>query len=179
PEVVSDEEATPRDKEIEKLMALISVSLKKIYKPTNNNLRTSSNTRNKNVDNTPRSDRRIGDSGSAVDWDLVFQLQRIWACSKECKKEKRNITSDTSDMCNDEGDINKDTTEEEERALLASLITNLKLKIDENKKINKDMKNENMSLNRELKRYKVSNYVKEADNEIANAYDLLKEQKDK
>ncbi|GJW11897.1 ribonuclease H-like domain-containing protein [Tanacetum coccineum] len=60
PEAVSDEEATPMDKEIEKLMALISMSFKKIYKPANNNLRTSSNTRNKNVDNTPRSDRRIG-----------------------------------------------------------------------------------------------------------------------
>ncbi|GJR91391.1 integrase, catalytic region, zinc finger, CCHC-type containing protein [Tanacetum coccineum] len=59
-EIVSDEEATPRDKEIKKLMALISMSFKKIYKPTNNNLRTSSNTRNKNVDNTPRSNRRIG-----------------------------------------------------------------------------------------------------------------------
>ncbi|GKA92155.1 hypothetical protein Tco_0814080 [Tanacetum coccineum] len=60
PEVVSDEEATPRDKEIEKLMALISMSFKKIYKPTNNNLKTSSNIKNKNIDNTPRSDRRIG-----------------------------------------------------------------------------------------------------------------------
>nr|GEX99849.1 hypothetical protein [Tanacetum cinerariifolium] len=60
PKAVSDEKATPRDKEIEKLMALISMSFKKIYKPTNNNLRTSSNTRNKNVDNIPRSDRRIG-----------------------------------------------------------------------------------------------------------------------
>nr|GEY68959.1 hypothetical protein [Tanacetum cinerariifolium] len=38
-------------------MALILVSFKKIYKPTNNNLRTSSNTRNLNVDNTPRSSR--------------------------------------------------------------------------------------------------------------------------
>ncbi|GKE08760.1 hypothetical protein Tco_1412311, partial [Tanacetum coccineum] len=60
PEAVSDEEATPRDKEIEKLMALISMSFKKIYKPTNNNLKTSSNIKNKNIDNTPRSDRRIG-----------------------------------------------------------------------------------------------------------------------
>nr|GEU55043.1 hypothetical protein [Tanacetum cinerariifolium] len=34
----------PPDKEIDKLMALISLSFKKIYKPTNNNLRTSSNT---------------------------------------------------------------------------------------------------------------------------------------
>nr|GEY35219.1 hypothetical protein [Tanacetum cinerariifolium] len=60
PKVVSDEEATTRDKEIEKLMALISMSFKKIYKPTNKNLRTSSNTRNKNIDNTLRSYKRIG-----------------------------------------------------------------------------------------------------------------------
>ncbi|GJW65443.1 hypothetical protein Tco_0117327 [Tanacetum coccineum] len=58
--VVSDEEATPRDKEIEKLMALILKSFKKIYKPTNNSLKTSSNIMNKNVDNTPRFDKRIG-----------------------------------------------------------------------------------------------------------------------
>ncbi|GJZ10965.1 retrovirus-related pol polyprotein from transposon TNT 1-94, partial [Tanacetum coccineum] len=51
-EAVSDEEETLRDKEIQKFMAFISKSFKKIYKPTNNNLRTSSNTRNKNVDNT-------------------------------------------------------------------------------------------------------------------------------
>ncbi|GKE02524.1 hypothetical protein Tco_1390507 [Tanacetum coccineum] len=59
-DVVSVEEATPRDKEIKKLMDLILMSFKKIYKPTNNNLRTSSNTRNKNVDNTPKFDKRIG-----------------------------------------------------------------------------------------------------------------------
>ncbi|GKD68113.1 hypothetical protein Tco_1322203, partial [Tanacetum coccineum] len=37
-----------------KNLALIAKYFKKIYKPTNNNLRTSSNTRNKNVDITPR-----------------------------------------------------------------------------------------------------------------------------
>nr|GEW39755.1 hypothetical protein [Tanacetum cinerariifolium] len=39
--------------EIDKLMALISLSFKKIYKPTNNNLKTSSNTSRENQDNTP------------------------------------------------------------------------------------------------------------------------------
>ncbi|GKG34258.1 hypothetical protein Tco_0436954, partial [Tanacetum coccineum] len=33
---------------------LIAKYFKKIYKPTNNNLKTSSNTRNKHVDTTPR-----------------------------------------------------------------------------------------------------------------------------
>ncbi|GKB38881.1 hypothetical protein Tco_0883823 [Tanacetum coccineum] len=38
-------------------MALISLSFKKIYKPTNNHLRTSSNTSRANQDNTPRINR--------------------------------------------------------------------------------------------------------------------------
>nr|GEZ43068.1 hypothetical protein [Tanacetum cinerariifolium] len=48
------------DKEIDKLMALISLSFKKIYKPTNNNLRTSSNTSRENQDNSPRINRGTG-----------------------------------------------------------------------------------------------------------------------
>nr|GFA01727.1 retrovirus-related Pol polyprotein from transposon TNT 1-94 [Tanacetum cinerariifolium] len=46
-----------KDKEIDKLMALISLSFKKVYKPTNNNLRTSSNTSHANQDNSPRIHR--------------------------------------------------------------------------------------------------------------------------
>nr|GEZ92705.1 hypothetical protein [Tanacetum cinerariifolium] len=45
---------TSKDNEIDKLMALISLSFKKIYKPTNNNLRTLSNTSRANQDNSPR-----------------------------------------------------------------------------------------------------------------------------
>nr|GEY71468.1 hypothetical protein [Tanacetum cinerariifolium] len=45
PSMVDDDDETSKDKEIDKLMALISLSFKKIYKPTNNNLRTSSNTK--------------------------------------------------------------------------------------------------------------------------------------
>nr|GFC40657.1 hypothetical protein [Tanacetum cinerariifolium] len=45
--VDDDDDETSKDKEIDKLMALISLSFKKIYKPTNNNLRTSSNTSRK------------------------------------------------------------------------------------------------------------------------------------
>nr|GFA58415.1 hypothetical protein [Tanacetum cinerariifolium] len=56
-DIVVDAEAYSKEMEIDKLMALISMSFKKIYKSTNNNLRTSSNTRNTNVDNTPRSNR--------------------------------------------------------------------------------------------------------------------------
>nr|GFA08479.1 integrase, catalytic region, zinc finger, CCHC-type, peptidase aspartic, catalytic [Tanacetum cinerariifolium] len=49
-----------KDKKINKLMALISLSFKKIYKPTNNNLRTSSNTSTANQDNSLRISRGTG-----------------------------------------------------------------------------------------------------------------------
>nr|GFC47453.1 hypothetical protein [Tanacetum cinerariifolium] len=39
---------------MQKNLALIAKYFKRIYKPTNNNLRTSSNSRNKNVDTIPR-----------------------------------------------------------------------------------------------------------------------------
>ncbi|GJV67074.1 retrovirus-related pol polyprotein from transposon TNT 1-94 [Tanacetum coccineum] len=42
--MVAEDDEMSKEKEIDKLMALISLSFKKIYKPTNNNLRTSSNT---------------------------------------------------------------------------------------------------------------------------------------
>nr|GEX23868.1 hypothetical protein [Tanacetum cinerariifolium] len=50
----NDPEEAQRDKDMQKNLALIAKYFKKIYKPTNNNLRTSSNSKNKNVDTTPR-----------------------------------------------------------------------------------------------------------------------------
>ncbi|GJX90052.1 hypothetical protein Tco_0343378 [Tanacetum coccineum] len=44
PDMVTEDDALSKEREIDKFMALISLSFKKIYKPTNNNLRTSSNT---------------------------------------------------------------------------------------------------------------------------------------
>nr|GFC23654.1 hypothetical protein [Tanacetum cinerariifolium] len=61
--MVDDDEDSPKDKGIDKLMALISLSFKKIYKPTNNNLRTSSNTSRANQDNSPRIHRNVGYEG--------------------------------------------------------------------------------------------------------------------
>nr|GEW50473.1 putative reverse transcriptase domain-containing protein [Tanacetum cinerariifolium] len=50
----SDPKQAQRDKDMQKNLALIAKYFKKIYKPTNKNLRTSSNLRNKNVDTTLR-----------------------------------------------------------------------------------------------------------------------------
>nr|GEV45509.1 hypothetical protein [Tanacetum cinerariifolium] len=57
-ETASEEDSDPKqaqkDKDTQKNLALIAKYFKKIYKPTNNNLRTSSNSKNKNVDTTLR-----------------------------------------------------------------------------------------------------------------------------
>nr|GFC58491.1 hypothetical protein [Tanacetum cinerariifolium] len=60
PSMVAEDDETSKDKDIDKLMSLISLSFKKIYKPTNNNLRTSSNTSRVNQDNSPRINRSTG-----------------------------------------------------------------------------------------------------------------------
>nr|GEZ41117.1 hypothetical protein [Tanacetum cinerariifolium] len=60
PSMVVEDDKMSKDKEIDKLMALISLSFKKIYKPTNNNLRTSSNTGRANEDNSLRISRGTG-----------------------------------------------------------------------------------------------------------------------
>ncbi|GJT04090.1 integrase, catalytic region, zinc finger, CCHC-type containing protein [Tanacetum coccineum] len=51
----SDPEQAQRYKDMQKNLALIAKYIKNIYKPTNNNLRTSSNTKNKTMDTSPRS----------------------------------------------------------------------------------------------------------------------------
>nr|GEZ00318.1 integrase, catalytic region, zinc finger, CCHC-type, peptidase aspartic, catalytic [Tanacetum cinerariifolium] len=58
----NDPEHAQRDKDMQKNLALIAKYFKKIYKPTNNNLRTSLNLRNKNVDTTLRykNDNNLG-----------------------------------------------------------------------------------------------------------------------
>nr|GEX92396.1 hypothetical protein [Tanacetum cinerariifolium] len=76
PSMVAEDDEMSKDKEIDKLMALISLSFKKIYKPTNNNLRTSSNTNKANQYNSPRINRGVG-----------YDNQRHVA--RECQKPKR------------------------------------------------------------------------------------------
>ncbi|GJY96667.1 reverse transcriptase domain-containing protein [Tanacetum coccineum] len=50
----SDPEQAQRDKDMQKNLALLAKYFKRLYKPTNNNLRTSSNSKNKTKDTTPR-----------------------------------------------------------------------------------------------------------------------------
>ncbi|GJV34699.1 putative reverse transcriptase domain, ribonuclease H-like domain protein [Tanacetum coccineum] len=232
----SDPEQAQRDKDTQKSIALISKYFTNIYKPTNNNLRTSSNSRNKNVDSTPRTgnDRQtrqfrnqrtvkvVGDRETIGKQTRIqcFYCQEYGDFAKECRKPKRvkdysyhkekimlckqeekgvplsaeqsdwlhdtdeepdeqeleahyiqhsehpesindtyvmetvdsNVIPDHSDMCNNEveDDQNVDDNDENERVELANLIANLKLDIDENKKIQKQLRKANRTLTREL-----------------------------
>ncbi|GKD92161.1 retrovirus-related pol polyprotein from transposon TNT 1-94, partial [Tanacetum coccineum] len=104
--MVTEDDKMLKEKEIDKLMALISLSFKKIYKTTNNNLQTSSNTSRANQDNSPRINRGIGyENQRAVNvagarenvGTLVVQKSGIqcYNCkeyghlSRECQKSKR------------------------------------------------------------------------------------------
>nr|GFB25451.1 hypothetical protein [Tanacetum cinerariifolium] len=56
----AEDDEMSKDKKIDKLMALISLSFKKIYKPANNILQTSSNTSRANQDNSLRFSKGTG-----------------------------------------------------------------------------------------------------------------------
>nr|GEX63689.1 retrovirus-related Pol polyprotein from transposon TNT 1-94 [Tanacetum cinerariifolium] len=78
-------EMVERDKDMEKNLALIAKYFKKIYKPTNNNLRTSSNSKNKNVDTTLgyKNDDHSGQFGTQRTVNIAGTRE------KECRKPKR------------------------------------------------------------------------------------------
>nr|GFB69372.1 hypothetical protein [Tanacetum cinerariifolium] len=98
-----------RDKDMQKNLALIAKYFKKIYKPTNNNLITSLNSRNKNVDTTPRymNDNQTGQFGNQRTMYVAgarenvgilvvkqtgihcFNCKEFGHFSKECRKPKR------------------------------------------------------------------------------------------
>nr|GEX82649.1 hypothetical protein [Tanacetum cinerariifolium] len=81
----NDPEQAKRDKDMQKNLALIAKYFKKIYKPTNNNLRTSLNLRNKNVDTTPwyKNDNQSGQFGNQRTVNVAG------ARENECRKPKR------------------------------------------------------------------------------------------
>nr|GEV84169.1 retrovirus-related Pol polyprotein from transposon TNT 1-94 [Tanacetum cinerariifolium] len=84
PSMVAEDDEMSKDKEIDKLMALISLSFKKIYKPTNNNLLTSSNTSKANQDNSPRINRGTGYKNQRIG-DVAGARETV---ARECQKPK-------------------------------------------------------------------------------------------
>ncbi|GKA60374.1 hypothetical protein Tco_0759781 [Tanacetum coccineum] len=185
----SDEEQDQRDRQMQKSLALITKHFKNIYRPTNNNLRISSDT--KNVDTSLRlgmTDKlgSLGIKGQVNDYE--YHKDKMMLCTKEPKGiplsvehnewlqdtdeepnkqeleahymymarfkrsymllmiiqdlpmmlshwKSRNVIFDSSDMCDNEGKADQNVDEpEDELVLLASLIANLKLDVDESDK---------------------------------------------
>ncbi|GJV07714.1 hypothetical protein Tco_1345370 [Tanacetum coccineum] len=91
-ELGSDEESHPeqaeKDKEMQKNLALIAKYFKKLYKPTNNNLRTSSNSRNKTVDTYPRykNDNQSGQFRNQRTMTVARARETVGG--QECRKPK-------------------------------------------------------------------------------------------
>nr|GEU90332.1 hypothetical protein [Tanacetum cinerariifolium] len=212
---------------MQKNLDLIAKYFKKIYKPTNNNLKTSSNSKNKNVDMTPRF-KNDGQSGQFGTQRMVnvagprenvgskvvqqsgiqcFNCKEYGHFAKECRKSKRvkdfayhkekmllckqaeqgvplqaeqydwladmdeevdeqeleahyNYMAKiqevpTADSGTDSEPVEQneqnDVESDDERVALANLIANLKLDVDENKKIQKQLKKANTTLAQELK----------------------------
>nr|GEV62330.1 hypothetical protein [Tanacetum cinerariifolium] len=212
----NDPEQAQRDKNMQKNLALIAKYFKKIYKPTNNNLKTSSNSRNNNVDSTPslgysvstsrnlvillrnaesqkglktlHMDEEIDEQELEAHYSYMAKIQVVpsadsctnsepleqvqyndeynvfanvnWHCEQsECtsntclvEKDDSDVTPNSPDMC--EHDIQTDQNAEDEPTALANLIANLKFIVDENKKIQKQLKKANTSLVHELEQCK-------------------------
>nr|GEV97095.1 hypothetical protein [Tanacetum cinerariifolium] len=191
----NDPEQAQRDKDMQKNLALIANYFKKIYKPTNNNLRTSSNSKNKNVDTTSRfkndrnldilqrnakSQKRVKDSAyhkkkmllcKQAEQGVPLQAEQYdWLEDTDEEVDEQELEAHYSYMSNiqevpiaDSGtdsepvEQNKqnDVESDDERVTLANLIANLKLDVDENKKIQKQLKKANTTLAQELKECKV------------------------
>ncbi|GKD72913.1 hypothetical protein Tco_1331195, partial [Tanacetum coccineum] len=68
-----------RDKDMQKNLALLAKYFKKMYKPTNNNLRTSSNSRNKTEDTTPmyNNDNQSGQFGNQRTMTVVGAWETV------------------------------------------------------------------------------------------------------
>nr|GEV32925.1 hypothetical protein [Tanacetum cinerariifolium] len=116
PDMVTKDDALSKEKDIDKLMALISLSFKKIYsknQPSNNNLRTSSNTSRTNQDNTSRINKGTRyDNQRAVNVarareNVAYHKEKMLLCKQEeagfqLNVEQVNWKDDTNDEFEDQ-----------------------------------------------------------------------------
>ncbi|GJV01607.1 hypothetical protein Tco_1335176 [Tanacetum coccineum] len=144
----SDPKQAQRDKDMQKNLALIAKYIKNIYKPINKNLRTSSNTKNKNVDTSLRhmSDNQtrqfgnqrtvfgaretVGNQVQSNDVYNVFATERQHFVRPETINDTyvvetvdSNVITNSLYMCDNEKHANQNANEyKDEHVVLANLI---------------------------------------------------------
>ncbi|GJR53986.1 retrovirus-related pol polyprotein from transposon TNT 1-94 [Tanacetum coccineum] len=101
PAMVTEDDEMSKEKDIDKLMALISLSFKKIYKPTNNNLRTSSNSSRVNQDNSPRINRGTGYDNQRV-VNVAVARENVEEAGFQLNAEQDDWKDDTADEPDDQ-----------------------------------------------------------------------------
>nr|GEU29822.1 hypothetical protein [Tanacetum cinerariifolium] len=201
PFMVAEDDEMSKDKEIDKLMALISLSFKKIYKPSNNNLRTSSNTSRANQDNSPRINRGTGKGMSETKTGKGCSLTQGKDATVEHPKQSKsvndtypieqdehNVIIDSLDISYDGEQIDQNDDDDDlanERDLLASLIEKLKCEIDDSKNRNNFLETSNKvlvdKLKSEIEDFKnknkslesSNNRFKEANNKLSETNELM------
>nr|GEW53127.1 ribonuclease H-like domain-containing protein [Tanacetum cinerariifolium] len=117
--MVAKDDEMSKEKEIDKLMTLISLSFKKIYKPTNNNLRTSSNISRANQDNTSRINRGTGydnqrasnvpgarEKKSKPAKDAAYHKEKMLLCKQE--EARFQLNAEQADRRDDNDDEPED-----------------------------------------------------------------------
>nr|GEZ78165.1 hypothetical protein [Tanacetum cinerariifolium] len=119
PSMVAEDDETSKDKEIDKLMASISLSFKKIYKPTNNNLRTSSNTSRANQDNSPRINRTRECQKPKQVKDAAYHREKMLLCKQE--EAGIQLNAEQADWRDDTNDESKDQELETHYMYMAQL----------------------------------------------------------
>ncbi|GJS02039.1 hypothetical protein Tco_0318547, partial [Tanacetum coccineum] len=112
PTIVAEDDEMLKEKEIDILMALISLSFKKIYKPTDNNLRISSNTIRENQDNNRRINRGTGHVSRECqkpkrEKDTAYHKEKMILCKQEKARfqlnaEQAHWRDDTDDKPDDQ-----------------------------------------------------------------------------
>nr|GEX11540.1 hypothetical protein [Tanacetum cinerariifolium] len=181
--MVAEDDEMSNDKESDKIMALISLSFKKIYKPTNKNLRTSSNTSRANQEKSPSINK-----GTRYDNQRTINVARarenvgigstLYVHGKDFKRllQMLLIILDPSlilSYCNrEQADQDDDDDLANERDLLASFIKKLRCKIDDSKNRNKFLETSNKALvdkMKELDRRKDVEYASKVEIDCAKA----------
>ncbi|GJW58931.1 hypothetical protein Tco_0105662 [Tanacetum coccineum] len=103
-------------------------------------------------------DEEIDEQELEAHYSFMAKIQEVPTAdsgtdTEPLKQEKgdSNVIPDPSDMCDNDIQTDQNVVEcDDERVALANLIANLKLDVDENKKIQKQLKKANTSLAHEL-----------------------------